>query len=124
MSIELKLLPVCICRGGFSFSQEIIILERDSELYDIIQELQDEFGNDVTDEFNTYLCKDDDFKESHYGNTQIDSFGDPIKTLKIGQLLSSMELIDQLKISHKKNIAVLKYLENLDPNTRIALYWD
>jgi len=122
MSIELKLLPVSQC-SGFSFSQEVIILEQDRELFEIIEELQDRLGKDVNDEFNTYLCVDDEFEERHYGNTQEDSFGDPLKTLKIGQLISSRKLNEKLKESSRKNLAVWRYLELLDHDTRIALYW-
>lgn len=121
MRLYLALLPFDADHGEWGFSHTILSLERRSELFDAILKLEEERGQPVPEEFGTYLCRDDEYEEAHYGNTQGTPYGEQLMWVSAGGLMGFgwHESISETP----KNDAAWAYLRALPPQTKVALYW-
>lgn len=119
MSLELYMLPL---NEGKSFSHEILSFETNRELFDLIISIQNQLGRNVPENFTTFLCKDDEFSDSHYGNTQKTGCNTPLLMVKIKYLLCD-EFERLCMESEVINRAIYAYLSKLKPDNYVALYW-
>ena len=118
MGLDLNLLPFDGDMGSMNFSHTVLDCERRSQLFEELEGLP---AVRVPEDFNTYLCKDDEYEESHYGNTQDTPYGEPLTYVLAEQLVpfASHEGVE----NHFKNRAIWAYLKELPPRTKVALYW-
>ncbi len=107
-------------RGDTAFSKTV--LESGpalrTELFEALSSLP---SNPVPGAFITYLSREGESEDTHYGNTQTNGYDEPLKCVTVAQLLSlsSHENVRDNVVSK----AVWAYLSNLSRNTRVALYW-
>lgn len=119
MGLDLQLLPVSNRLSSQDwFSHTVLDCERRRGLFEAIQELR---GERVPETFHTYVSRDAEYEESHYGNTQTTSYDEPLKHVSVRELLffASHEGVKDNPL----NSAIWAYLSELPPEMRVALYW-
>lgn len=100
------MLPVDVVDDGFS---EALLAEEEAT------------GKNVPAYFGTYTSRNkEEYSEPHYGNTQQTPYSEPLKYVLVRELIPCFEATDD---HSERNGAVLAYLRNLNPLTKIALYW-
>lgn len=110
MGMDLKLLPYYVnFDNRAAFSHEIIMVNRDSDLFDRINNIPQQ---EVEPDFTSYLSYDDQYEEAHYGLSVKDAYGDNLKFCRAGDL-------------KKCDIggAAGAYVNALVDNHKIALFW-
>ena len=122
MSISLKLMIVENAGANFAFVRTCLQIEEVKEFYDNLINLSILKGKSVPDEFNCGEARDATDKMTIYGNVQEDSYGDPLKTLTVAQLLKFAEDNPAI-LSNFDARAAWAYLAVIKPETRVALYW-
>jgi hypothetical protein len=122
MGLDLSLLPVehehivdkeSGKRWGFSHS--LLAMDRDYNLFDAWQTVETEAA---PESFSTFVSVDNDYPEPHYGYTDKDPYGAPLRTAKAGVLTNV-----GVPNSSQRNQAVLAYLAALPAGTPVVLYW-
>lgn len=116
MSLDLSLLPFEHDGGDFGFSHSVLRLDGDRDLFDDILKIPQ---HPVPRKFNTYLCRDDEYEDTHYGNTQETPYGEPLGWIYAKELLA----LRPGSFSGRLTRAAWAYLRELDPLTKVALYW-
>ncbi len=117
MSDSLTLLPFDGESGGSSYSHTVLRCWDNSTFFDEIRKLP---AVRVPEEFNSYVCYDNDNEPMHYGNTQETPLGNPLTFVLAEQLAQfSAQAVD----SGYQNKAIWAYLAELPPRTKVALYW-
>jgi hypothetical protein len=122
MGLDLSLLPVEAEFGdGTGFSHSVLALERRTGLFDAILDIEEREGAPVPGRFETFVCRDDRFEETHYGDTRETPYGEPllwVRAASLAELRSHPEATD-----FPRNRAVFAYVDALPPDTKVALYW-
>jgi hypothetical protein len=96
-------------------------IEPSQRLVGALEAIQAHYGRDVPLTFNTYLCVDDDDHPTHYGNTQQDEYGYPLKHVAISEL---MHLLESEGVTESWLAdASWAYMAALPDGWRVALYW-
>ena len=83
MGIDLTLLPFDCDHDNLSFSHTVLQLPRDYGLYDRIRGIP---KTKIPDGFHSYVSRDGEYEEPHYGTTTTDSYGDEIECATAGGL--------------------------------------
>jgi len=123
MPIGLKLLPIFGgIRDSFIFSHSIIECAERSKLAGEIEEMAREKGHIVPGDFTSYLSRDDNYEEPHYGKTLEDCYGAPLYYVNVNDLLQFSK--HEAVLDNYKNRAVWAYLRELPKDTEIALFFD
>jgi hypothetical protein len=118
MGLDLRLLPFEGELGQDSaFSHSVLSCSRNYDVFDAVQDIEKSKGRLVPRYFSTFLCRDDKYEESHYGNTQDTPYGERLKEVEVEDLLPVA------RYATGQNKAVWAYLAELPARTRIALYW-
>ena len=139
MSLDLTLLPFDCDEESISFSHSLLqCVSNCHDLYDEIEQYQRDIGQPnsiklmgvdydpkkderrVTENFTSYMGRDDE-GELRYGKTKTDPYGTPLRWLYVKELLQWKNHSGVLR--NKKHLAVWAYLEQLDPETKVAIYW-
>lgn len=117
MGVDLKLLPM---QPGCNSSRSILEVERRGMLWEPIGEIQNRHGRDVPQPFYSYASREGG-GEPHYGDTQQTPYGDRVKMVKAKHLLT---LSDHPAVQDNPlNRAVWAWLNAIEPETDIALFW-
>lgn len=117
MGLDLKLLPVC--GKDLDHSHVVLDMERSKSLFGALMQVS---TRDILPTFDTYLCRDDEYEESHYGNTQEDAYGERLQMVAVRELLCFSDHPGVFEES--QNRAVWAYLHELPEESMVALYWD
>ena len=119
MGVDLTLLPVAYESGDgrWGYAHDVLNCGRDHDLWDAIRTLP---TTPVPADFHTYLSRDDRYEDLHYGQTQDDPYGKPLRCVTAGELVA---IGQQERTGLPCNVAVWAYLAALPPETRVALYW-
>lgn len=112
MSLDLKLLPFDHDDGKFPFSHTVL---RTYGGYELGEKLSKCNQLPVPERFSSYLSRNDDYEESHYGET--------IET-PYGERLTYTTAEEILKAVPENHPAAWAYLKALPPQTKVALFWD
>lgn len=118
MGIDLILLPFKACMN-FPSSHDVLFLQRRDELNKLIDDIVEEHGRKLTEEFYSH-CSLDEEGELHYGITKKDRHGSPLKYIAVGILLPLKDHPDVL--NSQKNRAIWKFLSEI-PDYHVALFW-
>src|SRR5438876_287695 len=118
VAIDLTLLPFDHEAPGSAFSHTILGCNGGGTLYEQIDKLD---ADPVPLSFRSYLSRDDEWEEAHYGETHETPYGAPLTCVSAKCLL---RFRDQEEVAgNAKNRAVWAYLAELPPETRVALFW-
>lgn len=136
MGLDLRLLPIEHDGGSFSFSHSILNChDTERGLYNALMKMEKGAeGERVPSDFSTFVSRDDEvwvrcpacgdqkakYEETHYGNTQETPCGEPVRCVRVSDLL---RLKDIATDRCRQNRAVWAYLSEMDPNMRVALFW-
>ena len=112
MSLELSLLPQY--KQSHNFSQDVIKLFPETELFDILKSLVNTVGRPIK-EIDCYLG------ENGYGLITEDPYGKPIMGVQSRQLKQALEKVFP---THWRNKAFLAYLSELPDDLEIWFYWN
>lgn len=109
MSIDLTLLPFDCDSELLSFSHNVLQLNRDYDLFGKIDKLPQ---LEVPNNFSSYLSRDEEYEEPHYGNTTETPYGNKLQYTTAGEL-------------KKCNIngPAGAYINALPDQNKVALYW-
>ena len=119
MGMDLNILPQY--GENADFAHDIISLDRDYDLFDIIQGVEAENGRDVPrNGIATYLCSDDAFEERHYGKTTVTPYGDIIKGVQAGKLKAAVQ---HYVTESWRNKATIAYIMELPDTLEVYLFW-
>lgn len=116
MGLDLRLLPF----DSDFFSHTILTCERRSELFDALRGVEARNGRDVPDNFKTFIARRPD-GDTGYGITIRTPYGENLKYVLASDLVTFAEHNDVT--DNAVNRAIWAYLQQLNPNTKIALYW-
>jgi hypothetical protein len=124
MGLDLQLLPNdSDSPDRVPYSHTVLNCTRREDLFDAISKIEEEHGEEVPEYFPTYVCRnDEEYEETHYGNTQETPYGDKLLLVKvkhIKRLASHQGVIDNWK-----NRAIWAYLEQMPDTLDVALMWD
>lgn len=106
MGVDLMLLPY----DSSFFSHTILQVERDYALHDKIKRLP---AMEVDDDFTSYASRDDEYEDTHYGNTTKDAYGDRVLFV-LAKDLKTVGIPDPTGA----------YIKALDDKCKIALFWN
>jgi hypothetical protein len=122
MGIDLKLLPFDADSEFISFSHTVLGLNRRSELWPIIELIEQEWGLVVPPHFSTFVGHHEGCEETGYGDTQTTAYGQPLRYVLAQHLnpLSNHRAVTD----DDKNRAIWAYIRELRDDTKIALFWD
>jgi len=122
MGLDLTLLPIFTrMKSEKWFSHSVLELNREPELFEKILEVERKVGILVPPDFDSYLSRGEGNEESHYGETCWTPYGDPVKYVRVKDLLKFRycnEVYDYFL-----NRAVWAYLKELPEDIKIALFW-
>lgn len=111
MGLDLKLLPFDADFDGLHFSHTILNVHRDRDLWACVKQTE-QFP--VPDDFTSFLCgKQDEYEEKHYGNTVETPYGERL----------TYTAAKNLKGIAFEPDAVAAYINALDDDVKVALYW-
>lgn len=123
MGVELNLLPFFYEDSHGGASLDVLRLTRRSNLF---SEIEDKIEmKEVPDTFDTHLSSEEidglDETPHHFGNTQNDDYGHPLKWCFVKDL---MELSDHPGVQdNPRNKAIWAYLNELPDKKKVALHW-
>lgn len=120
MALDLRLLPFDSppdFSDSMAWSHTILSCDRTA----VLRPLRKLRGQPVPEIFNTFVGQLQKSGEHRYGNTQVDPYGDPIRCVKVSQLLNLTRNRGVTWSQH--NRAIWAYLAHLDLSTKVALYW-
>lgn len=118
MSKDLKLLPEYY--PDARYSQDVISLDFDPDLFNEIECLEKSDGVIVGGPFYNYCTSENDGSVG-FKPTMESRMGDPLKSLAVSQLLSGFTSVD--KLNGYKNKAAMAFLQALPPSLKVYLYW-
>lgn len=121
MGVDLTLLPFDCDYDDLSYSHVVLNLERRGDLWTPIQRLEDANQRRVPERFMSYLSRDEEYEEPHYGRTTETPYGDPLLYVTSAELLTLSE--HEGVTDNAKNRATWAYLRELPKETKVALYW-
>lgn len=116
MGLDLYLLPIEHDTNEWGYSHTMLCCNRDRDLFQAIIAIEKTDSGDVPLDFSSYLGRGKS-GEHAYGKTQKTPYGDKLRAVRVGQLLT---LFDKAR---EYNIAAWAYLERLPHTMRVALYW-
>ena len=112
MCLDLTLLPF---HNDADFSLTVLPFARGDEgLFEAISEIVKASGRDVPERFMSYVSRAGG-KDSHFGVTAKDSYGDPLKYVTAGDLRDV--------VVSKCNRPVMAFVKALPRAAKIAVYW-
>lgn len=114
MGLDLTLLPF----DGDRFSQTALLCNRRRELFEEIIKLP---AVKVPKGFNSYLSREGEYEESHYGVTTETPYGEALTFVEVESLTGYRD--HPAVIDNALNRAVWAYLGCLEPRTKVALFW-
>lgn len=120
MGRDLRILPI-ESHGSMSppFSHSILSLDRRSELWEEIEELEQfDVGPDGLYCFLARIEEGENAGEKCYGIVRDDPYEVPLQTVAAGDLAKLLKKSD----THRNKAAGF-YLSKLPPDTRCVLYW-
>lgn len=109
MGLDLTLLPFYGDGKESNFAHTVLPLYRDGGSFEKMMDLQ---ATDVDSGFCSYLSRNDDYEESHYGETLETPYGERLQWIRARYLKPLVT-----------DAAVSAYLMTLDDNHKIALFW-
>lgn len=112
MGLDLKLLVL----DGDDFSHTVMPLDRQYTLFDCWRCLK---GTPVPSNFTCYMGRTPD-GERAYGGCTVDPYGESLTMVSAGDLVRAGQA---LEFYSAKNTATIAYLNALQPETLVALYW-
>ena len=119
MGVDLRILPQY--SQNADFSHDIIDLHRDSDMFELISELENKTGREVPRKgINTFSGQDDKFKETCYGKTTTTPYGYLMKCVLAKELKS---VLADYKTDSWKNKGFIAFLNELPEELEIWLYW-
>jgi len=143
MALDLDLLPFEQEDPGHSYSHTILrCVTNCHDLYEAITNFQNDIGQanslkvigveydpdkddrKVPEDFTSFrsqVCRYDGDDEAHYGETLEDAYGHKVRWLYVKELLQWKNHAGVQR--NQKHRAIWAYLEQLNPETRVALYW-
>jgi hypothetical protein len=111
VGVYLRLLPFDADSDDLHFSHTVLNVRRDEDLWDAV-ERTGQFP--VPDDFNSFLCRNqEECEATHYGNTVETPYGERL----------TYTLAKNLKGIAFKPDAVAAYINALDDDVKVALYW-
>ena len=105
MGIDLILLPY----DSSFFSHTVLRVDRDYDLYDAIRDIP---SKEVDDNFTSYVSRDDQCEETHYGKTIENPYGQRTAFVLAKDL-------KRVRIPGPTGA----YIRELDDDCKVALYW-
>lgn len=115
MGVELNLLPLYINNSWLS--HQIIAIGKEYDLFDKINKLPQ---SEIPEALSCYLARDKE-GETHYGYIMEDPYGNKLKWVTVGDLLSLKDS-DSVKDNWKVR-AAWAYLAEMPSDWKIVLYW-
>lgn len=109
MGIDLYLLPFDCDLPQISFSHTILKVPRDYEMFDRINKCEQ---HPVPKDFTSFVSRDEEYEESHYGTTTEDSYGARVMYILAGDL-KTVGLESPIR----------DYINALPDETKVALFW-
>jgi len=120
VGLDLTLLPFDCSLPGISNSFTALMCFRREELFDEILQIEKHEGRDVPENFNSLLSREGNYEETHFGITTKSKIG-PLKYVTSEKLAT---LVNHEGVNDNPiNKATWSYLNELEPNTKVALYW-
>lgn len=116
MGLDLTLLPIGHDTNDWGFAHTMIQCDRHAALFEAIMEVEKTESGPVPDAFHTYLSRGED-GDYCYGKTQTTPYGEKIRAVRV------RDLVPLKSLAKDYNAAAWAYLEQLPPNSRVALYW-
>lgn len=116
MGLDLRLLPFDADR----FSHTILDCERRSDLFEAVLKVERKIGRDVPANFQSFTGKSGEALPC-YGTTIRTPYGENLKYILVEDLLQFALHVDVR--DNEKNRAIWAYLAQLNPQTKVALYW-
>lgn len=111
MGVDLRLLPFDADFDGLHFSHTILNVRMDRDLWEAVDGVE-QFP--VPDDFMSFSCRNqEECEETHYGNTVETPYGERL-TYTTAKNLKGM--------AFKPN-AVAAYINALNDDVKVALYW-
>lgn len=123
MGLNLKLLPSYEIKVGEEFSVDVLTMERDDKLFQLISDIENLKGIQVTEGgINSYVGLDEDgpWEEYCYSKTELTAYGGPMKSLLASEL---QELFTTYQTNIYRNKAVFAYIKELPKELPVYLYW-
>lgn len=117
MGVDLRLLPF----DADFFSHTILDCERRQELWPAIQKVEERNGRDAPENFQSFTGRSPRYDDTCYGLTIRTPYGENLKYILAADLLP---LATHTAVrDNEKNRAIWAYLSQLNPATKVALYW-
>lgn len=120
MGLDLSLLPFEADHERLSFSHSVLSVDR-TEIVRVVWESLRDAGETTPDHFSSYLCREGEIEETHYGVTTTDPYGNRVRCVSVEELLAFREHPGVYQ--DPRNRAVWAYLAELPEKTRVALFW-
>ena len=118
MGVDLRLLPLDYEGDACSYSHTVLSCDRRRDLWAVINKFK---TKPVPEYFTSFLGREGDDGDYHYGQTHKNPYGSEIGTITVKQL---RKCVDHEGVQEsQKNRAIWAYLACLNPKTRIALFW-
>jgi hypothetical protein len=118
MARDLRLLPFDSPPGyGLAWSHTILSCDRTA----VLGQIRKIRGKPVPLCFESFVGQIQKSGEHRYGLTLVDPYGDPMRCVKVSQLLNLAR--SRGVTGSQVNRAVWAYLAHLDLATMVALYW-
>lgn len=119
MGLDLSILPIEGDIPGCQFSHSILKTLRDSDVYDLVAELDSEpIDSRGLHCFKARLGEGDD-EHTGYGAVHTDEYDDALQLVDAAGLGKVMK-----KSDYARNKAIGWYLSKLPPGTKCALFWE
>lgn len=116
MGVDLTLLPFDHDGGDWGFSHTVLQLVPVRAVIDKIRELD---SMRVPERFMSYASRDSEYPDSHYGDTQQDAYGDPVRYVYAMDLVKLADGLPEEYVDTPE----WAYLRKLPPRTKVALFW-
>ncbi len=111
MGVDLRLLPFDADFDGLRFSHTVLNVHRNSDLWPCVKETE-QFP--VPDDFTSFSCENqEEYEEAHYGYTVETPYGERL----------TYTAAKNLKGIAFKPDAVVAYINALNDDVKVALYW-
>jgi hypothetical protein len=119
MGLDLTILPQYDYNADFS--HDLISLHRDSDLFDLIKEIENKIGVEVPEKgIYSYTGKNKTFDGICYGKTIKKPCGYVMKSVLAGEL---KKVLANYKTKSWKNKAFIAFLNEMPDNLEVWLYW-
>ncbi len=119
MGLDLRILPQYSQEADFS--HDIIGLHRDSDMFDIISELEEKTGREVPRKgVTTFSGNDESFEGTCYGKITTTPYGDLMKGVLAKEL---KEVLKDYKTDSWKNKGFIAFLNELPDDLELWLFW-